>query len=106
MQDERRRASRHFFTAEAELIEPQTEVRVTTRVGDLSLHGCYLDMMNPYPADTLLKLRIKAGDEVFESNTRIAYAIPNVGAGAAFLDVESHGQALLARWLGQAAGPA
>ena len=77
MQDKRRRASRHFFTAEAELIEPQTEVRATTRVRDLSLYGCYLDMMNPDPADTLLKLRIRARGEVFESNSRIVYAIPS-----------------------------
>jgi hypothetical protein len=102
MQDERRRASRHFFSADAELTELSTEVRVTTRVGDLSLYGCYLDMMNPFPVDTVIRLRIIAGQEVFQSNSRIAYAIPNVGAGAVFLDVDSKDQALLQQWLQQA----
>jgi len=103
MQEERRRASRYFFSAEAELMEPQTEQRVTSRVGDLSLHGCYLDMMNPFPADALIKLKITAGDQTFQSNSRIVYAIPNVGAGVSFRDVDSQAQALLERWLGQAA---
>jgi hypothetical protein len=80
-----------------------TELRVASRVGDLSLHGCYLDMMNPFPADTLVRLKIKAGDEVFQSSSRIVHAIPNVGAGAAFLDIDSDAQALLERWVEQAA---
>jgi hypothetical protein len=103
MEQDRRRMSRYFFSAEAELCEPQTEVRVTSRVGDLSLHGCYLDMMNPFPADTLVTLKIKFGDEIFQSDGRIVYAIPNVGAGATFVNVDSKGQALLERWVGQAA---
>jgi hypothetical protein len=103
VEEERRRASRHFFSAQAELFEQQTQVRVNSRVGELSLHGCYLDMMNPFPADTLVVLRITAGEETFQAKSRIVYALPNVGAGATFLDVASNDQALLERWLGQAA---
>ena len=103
MEADRRRVSRYFFSAEAELLEPQTEVRVASRVGDLSLHGCYLDMMNPFPPDTLVSLKITFANETFHSHGRIAYAIPNVGAGAAFLDVEAKDQALLQRWVEQAA---
>lgn len=103
VEEERRRAPRYFFTAQAELVEHQTEVRVGSRVSELSLHGCYLDMMNPFPADTLITLRITAGQETFQSNSRIVHATPNVGAGAVFLDVDFKDQALLERWLGQAA---
>ena len=59
-------------------------------------------MMNPFPADTLIKFKITAGDQTFQSNSRIVYAIPNVGAGVSFRDVDSQAQALLERWLGQA----
>ena len=104
MDSERRRASRYFFPAEAELVEQQSGVRVTSRVGDLSLHGCYLDMMNPFPAETMVTLKITAGQETFQSNSKIVYAVPNVGAGAAFLNLESKDQALLERWLEQASG--
>jgi hypothetical protein len=99
MGEERRLAPRHFFSAEAELVDPRTQVRVVSRVGDISLHGCYLDMRNPFPADTEVQLKITAGHEVFQTRTKIVYAIPNVGAGARFVDVESKDQALLERWL-------
>ena len=105
METERRRASRYFFSAQAEVTEQQSEIRLKSRVSDLSLHGCYLDMMNPFPAETLVTLRITAGQETFQSQSKIVHATPNVGAGAAFLDMESQDRALLERWVEQAAQP-
>ena len=49
----------------AELIEQKTDVRIATRVSELSLHGCYLDMMNPFPKDTLVLVKIFAGEDFF-----------------------------------------
>src|SRR6266568_5980522 len=46
---ERRRTPRYPFIASAELIEEKADVRIASRVSELSLHGCYLDMMNPFP---------------------------------------------------------
>jgi len=46
---ERRRTPRYTFIASAELIEEASDVRIATRVSELSLYGCYLDMMNPFP---------------------------------------------------------
>jgi len=102
MDQDRRRATRHFFSAQAEILEPSTTLRVSSRVGELSLHGCYLDMMNPFPPETLVKLKITAGNETFHADTRIVYSTPNVGSGAAFLDVASQDQVLLERWLQEA----
>jgi hypothetical protein len=102
MGEERRRAERHFFSAQAELLDLQTRVRVPSRISDLSLYGCYLDMMNPFPPDTLVSLKITSGEETLEANSRIVHATPNVGAGAAFLDLASKDRELLERWLRQA----
>jgi len=46
---EKRRSPRYSFIASAELIEEKADVRIASRVSELSLHGCYLDMMNPFP---------------------------------------------------------
>ncbi len=46
---EKRRSPRYPFIASAELIEEKADVRIASRVSELSLHGCYLDMMNPFP---------------------------------------------------------
>jgi len=103
MERERRRTPRYIFIASAELYEEHSEVRVASRVSELSLHGCYLDMMNPFPTGTLVLLKIFAGDLTFQSKAKIVYATPNVGAGVAFLEVEPKYEYMLHRWLDQAA---
>jgi len=52
----------YSFIASAELIEVRADVRIASRVSELSLHGCYLDMMNPFPKDTLVLVKISAGE--------------------------------------------
>jgi len=103
MERERRRTPRYIFIASAELYEEKSDVRVASRVSELSLHGCYLDMMNPFPAGTIIRLKIAAGDLTFESKARIIYATENVGAGVAFLDVEPKHEYMIRRWMEEAA---
>jgi PilZ domain len=96
---ERRRVPRYTFIATAELIEEASDVRIATRVSELSLYGCYLDMMNPFPVGTLVLVKISAGDAFFQAKSKIIYSQPNMGAGVAFLEVESAYQPILERWL-------
>jgi len=103
MQRERRRTPRYLFIASAELYEENSDLRVASRVSELSLHGCYLDMMNPFPTGTLVLVKIFAGDLTFQSKAKVVYATPNVGAGIAFLDVEPKYEYILNRWLEEAA---
>src|SRR6516164_7858134 len=103
MEQERRRTPRISFIAHAELREDASQVRVVSRVSELSLGGCYLDMMNPFPPGTMVTLRITAGEETFETRGKIIYTQPNIGAGVAFLDVDPKYQAVLRHWLEVAA---
>src|ERR1051325_11972607 len=50
---ERRRGPRYPFIASAELIEQKADVRIASRISELSQNGCYLDMMNPFPQGTM-----------------------------------------------------
>jgi hypothetical protein len=99
MERERRRTPRYIFIASAELYEELTDVRVASRVSELSLNGCYLDMMNPFPTGTLVLLKIFAGEVTFQSKGKVVYATPNVGAGVAFLEVEPKYEYILKQWL-------
>jgi PilZ domain len=103
MERERRRTPRYIFIASAELYEEQSDVRVASRVSELSLNGCYLDMMNPFPPGTIILLKILAGDLTFQSKARVIYATQNMGAGVAFLDVEPKYHYVLTRWMDDAA---
>ena len=99
MRKEQRRTPRYPFIASAELIEQKTDVRIATRVSELSLHGCYLDMMNPFPQDTLVLVKIFAGEDFFQAKAKIVYVQPNLGAGVSFLEVEPQPLAVLQSWL-------
>ena len=68
-------------------------------MSELSLHGCYLDMMNPFPKGTLVLVKIAAGDAFFEAKSKIIYSQPNMGAGVVFLQIEPNSQAALEGWL-------
>jgi hypothetical protein len=96
---EQRRTPRYTFIASAELIEQKTDVRIATRVSELSLHGCYLDMMNPFPQETLVLVKIFAGEDLFHAKAKIIYVQPNLGCGVSFLEVAPQPLAVLGRWL-------
>lgn len=99
---EKRRGPRYSFIASAELIEVQADVRIASRVSELSMHGCYLDMMNPFPTGTLVLVKIAAGDAFFEARSKIVYSQMNMGAGVGFLEIAPASQVVLDRWLDEA----
>ncbi len=94
---EKRRSTRYPFIASAELIEEKADVRIASRVSELSLHGCYLDMMNPFPMGTLVLVKIAAGDAFFQAKSKIVYSQPNMGAGVGFLQIEPASKDVLER---------
>jgi PilZ domain len=103
MMQERRRTPRYPFFASAELYEEKTDARVVSRLSELSLNGCYLDMMNPFPMGTVIRVKITSGEQEFESKAMVVYSTPNMGAGVAFVDVEPKYDYILRVWLGHAA---
>ncbi|HUL33341.1 MAG TPA: PilZ domain-containing protein [Candidatus Eisenbacteria bacterium] len=104
MERERRRTPRYMFFASAELLEEKSEVRVASRVSELSRHGCYLDMMNPFPTNTQVLVKIwKEESNVFQTRGKVIYSQPNRGAGVAFQDIEDKYVPTLEEWLAQAA---
>src|SRR6266404_3594240 len=96
---EKRRTPRYSFIASAELIEVRADVRIASRVSELSLHGCYLDMMNPFPKDTLVLVKISAGEAFFEAKAKVIYSQPNMGAGLGFIEITPPSEAVLELWL-------
>jgi PilZ domain len=99
MTQERRRSPRYPFFASAELIEDKSDVRITTRLSELGLYGCYLDMMNPFPTGTTVLIKISEGDAKFESRAKVVYSQANMGMGVAFQNVEERYMEVLQKWM-------
>jgi len=97
--DERRRTPRYPFIATAEVVDQSSQAGVSTRVTELSLHGCYLDMPNPLPTDTQVKIKIYSEGKFFESSGVIVYSQPNLGVGVTFREVRPQFLSILKQWL-------
>lgn len=101
-EEQRRRNPRYAFIASAELFEPATRMRIATRATELSVEGCYLDMLNPFPEDTIAQVKISVGDKVFETKVRVVYAHSNLGVGLVFLEPDPKNMEVLKSWIDEA----
>lgn len=97
----RRAARRCSFVASVEVTEVTSEARISARTSEISLGGCYVDTLSPFPVDSLVKLRILKDDGVFEAKARVAYAQSSFGMGLQFTDVTPESRAVLRAWLAE-----
>jgi hypothetical protein len=99
MTTERRRAPRQPLIASAEVIELQTNTRLKARTSDISLVGCYLDMTNPLPVGTEVKVEILHNAAAFTALGVIVNCAQNMGMGIRFTDVPLDQHEILEGWL-------
>ncbi len=65
---------------------------------DLSLGGCYIESMYPFPAGTRLDLKLEAGDTILIV-AKVATCDPQVGNGIHFLRMLPEDEATLGKFL-------
>ena len=94
-----RRCPRFPFYASAEIVEQETQTRLTTRTSELSRYGCYLDMLNPLPLGTAVKIQILYNQQTFGVTGRVIYSQRNMGMGVAFDGMEAPQEQTLVKWL-------
>src|SRR6266699_3293809 len=78
---ERREAPRHPFIAGAEETDLASGARLSARVSELSLKGCYLDTLNPFPKGTRIRLVIFYGGETFTALATVIHPPAQHGNG-------------------------
>jgi hypothetical protein len=101
MDSERRRAPRYPIIADAEVTEIASEAKLSARTSDLSLGGCFLDMLNPSPEGTEIAVRISHADTTFTARGKVVFQFPNMGMGVMFTNVPASQQAVLEKWLAE-----
>lgn len=103
MEQKQRRNPRYPFIASAELLEANSGSRMSTRISDLSLGGCYVDTINPLPDGTTVHLKIFTKTHSFEAPATVVYSHPHLGMGMKFGDVNVRFEEVLKLWLPDAA---
>lgn len=84
---ERRRHPRYRCPGEVELADLQTQATVRGRLGDISLGGCYVDMMAPHPVGTRLRLRLHTSEGKIETKGVVRASHPQMGMGLQFTEM-------------------
>jgi hypothetical protein len=98
VEQERRRTPRYPFIATAEVFGESMQSRVSARVTELSLHGCYIEMSNPLPKGAAFSVKIYSEGKFFESFGTVVYSLQN-GIGVTFQNVHPQFLRVLKQWL-------
>jgi hypothetical protein len=96
---ERRLHPRHPFSAATEAIEDKTRTRLCGRCADVSLGGCYVDAMSPFPTGARVTVRLKHGARSFESPATVVFSKAGMGMGLAFHDTTLDQHITLEEWI-------
>ena len=103
---ERRRHARYPFTGAVEAFEPESQTRIQGRTADLSESGCYVDAMNPLPAETRVRIRITREQRSFESRATVVYSVAGMGMGLQFEATDAQQLVSLRKWISELSGEA
>lgn len=101
---ERRTSERFPFSAVTELIDVVSATRITARVSDISLTGCYLDVINVFSPGTKIQINIRHGSLQFEAAGTVVYSLSGMGMGITFNPVAPEMASVLKRWIAQVKG--
>jgi hypothetical protein len=96
--EERRRTPRYPFHALAELAENNADAKLTGRVTELGLNGCFVEMKDPFAEGATLAVKLFTPTEFFEAHATVAYATAE-GVGLTFREVKPFFVAVLKKWL-------
>ena len=83
-----------------------TETRLSGRMSELGIGGCYIDALNPFPAGTIIELRILRDQGTFEAKGRVVYCDTPMGMGVAFTEIAPEQRSMLEDWLAEIVKPA
>lgn len=99
---ERRRAARIPFVASAEIIDEAEDTRTASQLSDLSLHGCFVQLPNPFPEGTAVTLEIYKDEDFVETPATVVYLQPKRGMGLTFTGTKPQFASVLKKWVKQA----
>ena len=103
---ERRDARRYPFISPVELIAVYGSTRISARTSDLSLRGCYVDTLNPFPVGTRVRLQITKNDQRLEFRAEVTSCHVGSGMGVLFEQLTPPQMDIVVSWLEGTSSPA
>jgi len=81
---ERRSNPRYALIAAVQITDPIGKIQLSGRTSEVSVGGCYVDVLNTLPSGTVIQIRIQRDKGTFESWGRIRYVHQSIGMGVMF----------------------
>jgi PilZ domain len=85
--------------ARIELTDMESEEHISGRTKDLSLFGCFVETVTPFPEGTKVRLKISRGETHLVAQGKVTYSRPSSGMGIAFITIEPSSLPVLDVWL-------
>jgi hypothetical protein len=96
-----RSARRCPLVASAEVIDLDSETRLSARTSEIGIGGCYVDAFNPFPTGARVRVKIVRDQGVFECEAKVVYSDPAFGMGLAFTEMPQDQRSTLEEWLAE-----
>ena len=81
---ERRQFARHHCRIEARVTVVGDSVEMAGKITDISLGGCYVEMLSPLPDGTLIQVALSPGEGTLELSGKVCSSQTGFGMGVAF----------------------
>jgi hypothetical protein len=101
---ERRQEPRYSVAAMADATELRSQTRVSGRISDIGMGGCYFEAMSPFAVGADLRVRITRSEQTFVANAKVLYSTGGMGMGLLFSQMEPDQREVLRRWVGELSG--
>jgi len=83
----------------AEIRQQGVDSRIWARLTDISLGGCYLEIMSPLPVLTYVNLGLILEEQHLNAKGQVVVSHPNFGMGVQFIDMSAADRKMLESWL-------
>ena len=93
----RRKNSRHRFHCPVRIREHGLQAVLTATISDISLEGCYVETLQPFPMGTRLELTLAHDNSEIRVQATVCSVHPRTGMGVSFVDVDNDNRERLER---------
>jgi PilZ domain len=81
---DRRQFARHACRIETQVIVENDSIEMPGKITDISLGGCYVEMLSPLPVDTPIELSLSPGDITLRLSGKVRSSQTGLGMGVSF----------------------
>jgi len=96
-----RRAPLYPLAVDVELTNLQSGIQIEERTKDLSLYGCGVSTVTPFPAGIKVMLKVSYPGKEIVAFGKVIYDRQDIGMGIAFTRIEPEDPKLLQDWFAE-----